>query len=98
MHSKLLNNSVLCSILSHIAATISIQSATSLSTSRGAQTSSSSPSTAQPAATISLIGHSASGELSESTAHIQVSYTYTEHIIKCLKNYTSTFKHDIVYM
>ena len=47
----------------------------SLSTPPGAQTSSSSPSTA---ATISPIGDSASAELFESTAHIQVSYTYTE--------------------
>ena len=57
--------------------TISIQSATPLSTSPG---SSSSPSSTQPATTISLIGHSATAELSESTAHIQVSYMYTEHI------------------
>lgn len=69
---------MICLNFSHIAATISIQSATSLSTPPGAQTSSSSPSTAQPAATISPIGDSASAELFETTANIQVSYTYTE--------------------
>ena len=54
---------------------ISVQSVTSLS-SPGAQISSSSSSTAQPAATISLAGHSATAGLTGSSTHIQVSYTH----------------------